>query len=116
MKSVNSCDLMQAIDGSLKRLQLEFVDLVYCHRPDPFTPIEETVLAMSDMITQGKALYWGTSEWSASDIKTAYDIADKYHLHKPVFRILLPIRRWVLTVSIVTAHIFRKIRPMHLWM
>ena len=82
--SLNRKYLMQAIDGSLKRLQLEFVDLVYCHRPDPFTPIEETVLAMSDMITQGKALYWGTSEWSASDIKTAYDIADKYHLHKPV--------------------------------
>ncbi len=82
--TLNRKYLMQAIDGSLKRLQLEFVDLVYCHRPDPFTPIEETVLAMSDMITQGKALYWGTSEWSASDIKTAYDIADKYHLHKPV--------------------------------
>ena len=82
--TLNRKYLMQAIDGSLKRLQLEFVDIVYCHRPDPFTPIEETVLAMSDMITQGKALYWGTSEWSASDIKTAYDIADKYHLHKPV--------------------------------
>ena len=84
MKSVNSCDLMQAIDGSLKRLKFEFVDLVYCHRSDPLTPIEETVIAMSDMITQGKALYWGTSEWSATDIKSAYDIADKYHLLKPV--------------------------------
>jgi aryl-alcohol dehydrogenase-like predicted oxidoreductase len=75
---------MQAIDGSLKRLQLDFVDLVYCHRSDPLTPIEETVFAMSDMITQGKALYWGTSEWSAADIKSAYEIADKYRLHKPV--------------------------------
>lgn len=82
--TLNRKYLMQAIDGSLKRLQLEFIDLVYCHRPDPLTPIEETVMAMSDMITQGKALYWGTSEWSASEIKSAYDIADKYHLHKPV--------------------------------
>lgn len=82
--TLNRKYLMQAIDGSLKRLQLDFVDLVYCHRSDPLTPIEETVFAMSDMITQGKALYWGTSEWSASDIQTAYDIADKHHLHKPV--------------------------------
>jgi aryl-alcohol dehydrogenase-like predicted oxidoreductase len=57
---------------------------VYCHRPDPQTPIEETVRAMSDMITQGKALYWGTSEWSASDIRAAWEIAERHHLHKPV--------------------------------
>ncbi|MET0334519.1 MAG: aldo/keto reductase, partial [Rhizobacter sp.] len=74
----------QAIDGSLKRLQLDFVDLVFCHRPDPHTPIEETVWAMHDMISQGKALYWGTSEWSAGDIRAAYEIADKHHLHKPL--------------------------------
>ena len=75
---------MQAIDGSLKRMGLDFIDLVYCHRPDPATPIEETVHAMSDMITHGKALYWGTSEWSAAEIRAAWDIADRHHLHKPV--------------------------------
>jgi voltage-dependent potassium channel beta subunit len=82
--TLNRKYLMQAIDGSLARLQLDFIDLVYCHRPDPQTPIEETVWAMSDMITQGKALYWGTSEWSAGEIRAAWDIADKHHLHKPV--------------------------------
>ena len=82
--TLNRKYLMQAIDGSLARMQLDFIDLVYCHRPDPQTPIEETVWAMSDMITQGKALYWGTSEWSAGEIRAAWDIADKHHLHKPV--------------------------------
>ncbi len=82
--TLNRKYLMQAIDGSLARLGLDFIDLVYCHRPDPLTPIEETVRAMSDMITQGKALYWGTSEWSAGEIRAAWDIADKQHLHKPV--------------------------------
>lgn len=82
--TLNRKYLMQAIDGSLKRMQLEHIDLVYCHRPDPHTPIEETVWAMSDMITRGKALYWGTSEWSAAEIRAAYDIAERHHLHKPV--------------------------------
>jgi voltage-dependent potassium channel beta subunit len=84
MDTLNRKYLMQAIDGSLQRMGLDFIDLVYCHRPDPHTPIEETVHAMSDMITQGKALYWGTSEWSAAEIRAAWDIADKHHLHKPV--------------------------------
>jgi voltage-dependent potassium channel beta subunit len=84
MDTLNRKYLMQAIDGSLARMGLDFIDLVYCHRSDPNTPIEETVHAMSDMITQGKALYWGTSEWSAADIRAAWDIADKHHLHKPV--------------------------------
>jgi len=84
MDTLNRKYLTQAIDGSLKRMQLDFIDLVYCHRPDPHTPIEETVWAMSDMITRGKALYWGTSEWAAADIRSAWDIADKHHLHKPV--------------------------------
>ena len=75
---------MQAIDGSLARMGLDLIDLVYCHRPDPHTPIEETVWAMSDMITQGKALYWGTSEWPAADIRAAWEIAERHHLHKPV--------------------------------
>ena len=82
--TLNRKYLSQAIDGSLKRMALDFIDLVYCHRPDPATPIEETVWAMSDMIARGKALYWGTSEWSAADIRAAWDIADKHHLHKPV--------------------------------
>ena len=82
--TLNRKYLAQAIDGSLERFGLDFVDLVFCHRPDPKTPIEETVWAMSDMITQGKALYWGTSEWNADDIRAAYDIADRHHLHKPV--------------------------------
>ena len=82
--TLNRKYLMQAIDGSLRRLGLEHVDLVYCHRPDPHTPIEETVRAMSDMITQGKALYWGTSEWSAADVRAAWELAERHHLHKPV--------------------------------
>ena len=82
--TLNRKYLMRAIDGSLSRMGLDFIDLVYCHRPDPATPIEETVWAMSDMITRGKALYWGTSEWSAADIRAAWDIADRHHLHKPV--------------------------------
>ena len=82
--TLNRKYLMQAIDGSLQRMGLDFIDLVYCHRPDAQTPIEETVQAMSDMITQGKALYWGTSEWSADEIRAAWCIADKHHLHKPV--------------------------------
>lgn len=81
--TLNRKYLMQAIEGSLKRLKMDFVDLVYCHRPDPQTPIEETVWAMHNMIERGYALYWGTSEWSASDIQQAYDIAEKHHLHKP---------------------------------
>ena len=82
--TLNRKYLMQAIDGSLERFGMDFIDLVYCHRPDPHTPIEETVHAMSDMVTQGKALYWGTSEWSAAEIRAAWDIADRHHLHKPV--------------------------------
>lgn len=81
--TLNRKYLMQAIDGSLRRFGLEQIDLVYCHRPDPHTPIEETVRAMSDIITQGKALYWGTSEWSAADIRAAWEIAERHHLHKP---------------------------------
>ena len=82
--TLNRKYLMQAMDGSLKRLGLEHIDLIYCHRPDPHTPVEETVRAMSDLITQGKALYWGTSEWSAADIRAAWEIAERHHLHKPV--------------------------------
>ena len=82
--TLNRKYLLDAIDGSLKRLRMDFVDLVYCHRPDPHTPLEETVRAMHDMIERGKALYWGTSEWAADDVREAWDLAEKYHLHKPV--------------------------------
>jgi voltage-dependent potassium channel beta subunit len=82
--TLNRKYLMQAIDGSLARMQLDHIDLIYCHRPDPHTPIEETVRAMSDIITQGKALYWGTSEWSAEQIRSAWQIAERHHLHRPV--------------------------------
>ena len=82
--TLNRKYLMQAIEGSLRRFGLEHIDLIYCHRPDPHTPIEETVRAMSDIITQGKALYWGTSEWSAADIRAAWDVADHHGWHKPV--------------------------------
>lgn len=82
--TLNRKYLMQGIDGSLGRLGLDFVDLLYCHRSDPDTPIEETVFAMHDVITSGKALYWGTSEWTADEIRAAWEIAERHHLHKPV--------------------------------
>jgi len=82
--TLNRKYLMQAIDGSLERLGLDFVDLLFCHRPDPATPIEETVWAMHDIISAGKALYWGTSEWSADEIRAAWEIAERHHLRKPV--------------------------------
>jgi voltage-dependent potassium channel beta subunit len=82
--TLNRKYLLNAIDASLKRLQLDHVDLAYCHRPDPNTPLEETVWAMNDMIRTGRALYWGTSEWSAAEIFKACEIAERHHLHKPV--------------------------------
>lgn len=82
--TLNRKYLMQAIDGSLARLQMDFVDLAYCHRPDADTPIEETVWAMNDMIASGKALYWGTSEWSASEIEEAFAVCDRLSLRKPI--------------------------------
>jgi voltage-dependent potassium channel beta subunit len=82
--TLNRKFLMNAIDRSLERLQLDYVDLVFCHRPDPDTPVEETVWAMHDMIERGKALYWGTSEWPAQAIREAWDIAERHHLRKPV--------------------------------
>ncbi len=63
---------------------LDFVDLLFCHRADPNTPIEETVWAMSDIVSSGKALYWGTSEWAPDEIRAAWEIAERHHLHKPV--------------------------------
>jgi len=73
----------EACRNSLKRLQLDYLDLFYCHRPDPTTPIEETVRAMDDLVHQGKILYWGTSEWSGADIMCAHAIARQYGLTPP---------------------------------
>jgi len=73
-----------ACNSALKRLQLDYLDLFFCHRPDPETPIEESVYAMNDLIKQGKILYWGTSEWSAKEIDYAFHVSDKYNLRPPV--------------------------------
>lgn len=81
--TLNRKYLMEAIDGSLERLGLDHVDLVFCHRSDPETPIEETVWAMSDIVGSGRALYWGTSEWSADEYRAAHEIAERHHLRKP---------------------------------
>ncbi|MBL8063051.1 MAG: aldo/keto reductase [Anaerolineales bacterium] len=82
--TLNRKRLIEGINGALKRLDMEYVDLIYCHRPDVTTPIEETVWAMHNIIEWGKALYWGTSEWAASEIIEAIQIAERHHLHKPV--------------------------------
>ena len=82
--TLNRKYLMQAVDASLERFGLDFLDLIFCHRADPETPIEETVWAMSDIVSSGKALYWGTSEWAADEIVAAIEIAERHHLYKPV--------------------------------
>jgi voltage-dependent potassium channel beta subunit len=75
--------ISEGINASLKRLQMDYVDLVFCHRPDMETPIEETVWAMNQVIQQGKAFYWGTSEWSSTEIMEAYGVARREHLIPP---------------------------------
>lgn len=75
--------IFEGMEASLRRLQLDYVDLVFCHRPDKDTPIEETVRAMSHIIGLGLAFYWGTSEWSAEDIRTAHDLARRERLVPP---------------------------------
>jgi len=75
--------IFEACRNSLRRLQMDYLDLFFCHRPDPDTPIEETVRAMDDLLHQGKILYWGTSEWSAADIMRAHAIAREYDLVPP---------------------------------
>jgi len=75
--------VVEACHAALRRLQVDYLDLYFCHRPDPDTPIEETVRAMSDLIAQGKVLYWGTSEWSAESILEAYRIAREQGLVPP---------------------------------
>jgi voltage-dependent potassium channel beta subunit len=82
--TLNRKYLFQAIDGSLERLGADFVDILYCHRADDDTTVEETTWAMSDIVSSGKALYWGTSEWRADEIRAAWELAERHHLHKPV--------------------------------
>lgn len=82
--TLNRKYLRAAIEASLERFDLDFVDIAYCHRADPETPMEETVTAMSEMVTKGQANYWGTSEWSAQEIRHAIDIADRHGLIAPV--------------------------------
>lgn len=88
-KGPNDCGLsrkhiVEGTTASLKRMSLDYVDLLFCHRPDVHTPIEETVRAMNHVINQGKALYWGTSEWSAVQIMEAYAVAGREHLIAPL--------------------------------
>ncbi|MCC6614342.1 MAG: aldo/keto reductase family protein [Anaerolineae bacterium] len=75
--------IMESIDKSLMRLGTDYVDIYFCHRPDPNTPVEETARAMHDLVTQGKVLYWGTSEWSGAQIAEAVAVCEKYGLHRP---------------------------------
>jgi voltage-dependent potassium channel beta subunit len=75
--------VFEACHAALRRLRVDYLDLFFCHRPDPETPIEETVRVMSDLIAQGKVLYWGTSEWSAQEIMQAVAIARQYNLAPP---------------------------------
>ena len=82
--TLNRKYLLGAIDPSLERMGLDYLDIIYCHRADPETPIEETVWAMSDIVSSGRALYWGTSEWTADEIRAAWLVADRHHLHKPI--------------------------------
>ncbi len=76
--------VVEACHDALKRLQVDYLDLYFCHRPDPNTPIAETVWTMHQLIMQGKVMYWGTSEWSAAEIKEAHAVAEKHHLIAPV--------------------------------
>ncbi len=82
-KGLSRKHVIEACHAALQRLQVDYLDLYFCHRPDLNTPIEETVRAMSDLIHQGKVLYWGTSEWAAQEIMEAYSVARQYNLVPP---------------------------------
>ena len=82
-KGLSRKHVRDACDGALERLRVDYLDLFFCHRPDPDTSIEETVRAMDGLIRQGKVLYWGTSEWSAAQIREAAKIAKHHGLHAP---------------------------------
>ena len=75
--------IMESIDKSLQRLGTDYLDIYFCHRPDPETPVLETARAMDDLIHKGKILYWGTSEWSAAQLVEAYEVCERYGLHHP---------------------------------
>ncbi len=81
--TLNRKRLREGIEGALKRFDLDFIDLVYCHRPDPETPVEEVVWSMHMMVDRGQALYWGTSEWNADQLMEAWQVAQRHHLHPP---------------------------------
>lgn len=83
-KGLSRKHIIEGTDAALKRLQTDYVDLIFCHRPDLHTPIEETVRAMNHIIDQGKAFYWGTSEWNAAQIMEAYQIARREKLIPPL--------------------------------
>jgi len=83
-KGLSRKHVVEACDQALERLQLDYLDLYFCHRPDPETPIEETVWSMHNLIQQGKILYWGTSEWSAQQITQAHQVARQYNLIPPL--------------------------------
>ena len=82
-KGLSKKHIHDACNAALKRLKVDYLDLFFCHRPDPDTPIIETVYAMNDLLQQGKIMYWGTSEWSAENIKDAFKCAAKYNLRGP---------------------------------
>ena len=82
-RGLSAKHLTDACNAALQRLQVDYLDLFFCHRPDPETPIEETVRAMHALVMQGKIIYWGTSEWEAAQIEEAYQIAEKYYLMPP---------------------------------
>lgn len=82
-KGLSRKHVVEACHAALKRLQVEYLDFYFCHRPDKETPMEETVWTMHNLITQGKILYWGTSEWSAQEIQEAFMVARQYNLIPP---------------------------------
>ena len=82
--TLNRKYLIEAVNASLERFGLDHLDLIYCHRPDAETPIEETVYTMHELVAEHKAHYWGTSEWSADEIRAAIAVAREHHLHAPV--------------------------------
>jgi voltage-dependent potassium channel beta subunit len=82
--TLNRKRLLEGIDASLRRFGLDYVDLIFCHRPDAQTPVEETAHAMHNIVESGRAMYWGVSEWSADEIRAAWSVCDKYGWHKPM--------------------------------
>jgi voltage-dependent potassium channel beta subunit len=82
-RGLNRKHVVEACEAALKRLKVDYLDLFFCHRPDKETPIEETVWTMHNLITQGKIMYWGTSEWSAQEIMEAHMFAERHHLIGP---------------------------------